>query len=168
MVIPITICSYSGRCLYVHTFLSPKKKKKWYVDKRKKKFLKKVLSKKCHVRSHKIPRVPEIPWTAVNQDWLDYSSAFSDAFAELLCLGNEENVWFTLWVSAGDFSVCSHFYRKTLLWLRGTHLLPVSSAYPSAEKVLSHFWANHGSVSFPLVSMSIPSLLPGWERFKIC
>lgn len=36
------------------------------------------------------------------------------------------------------------------------------------ENVLSHFWANHSSISFPSVPMSIPSLLPGWERFKIC
>lgn len=51
----------------------------------------------------------------MNQDWLDYSSAFSGAFAELLCLGNEENILFTLRVSAGDFSMRSHFYSKTLL-----------------------------------------------------
>lgn len=108
--------------------------KKLYRDKKKKMIEKSHLRNACYgcATNHKVQRVHEIPWRNENQDWLHYSSAFSDLFSELFCSENKENVCFILVVSAGDFFVyILIFIAKLSRHVKGTHLLRVLNKRPS-------------------------------------
>lgn len=91
----------------------------------------KVLSKKHTLLRAPRIRVPETPGRDEDRDCTDYSSAFSDALAELFCAGNKGNVCFIL--SVEDFS--SHlvliFTAELSCHCKCTHLLPVLNKRPS-------------------------------------